>query len=127
MLCHQEAPKIKKFVDESAEVPKDFIAAKGNVEITIDATKVNTLGGWRDMKIGIDSKRLLETVGCSLGCGQTQRNGGAMFRPLLRPLGKILDAGKLRAGNVYPQNFDAPCAKKFVKGQKMPLGITTLL
>jgi hypothetical protein len=59
MLCHQEAPKIKQFVDESAEVPKDFIAAKGNVEITIDATKVNTLKGWRDMKIGIFIKRLL--------------------------------------------------------------------
>ena len=59
MLCHQEAPKIKQFVEESVEVSKDFIAAKGNVEITIDATKVNTLTGWRDMKIGIFSKRLL--------------------------------------------------------------------
>jgi hypothetical protein len=59
MLCHQEAPKVKQFVEESAEVPKDFIAAKGNVEITIDATKVNTLQGWRDMKIGIFIKRLL--------------------------------------------------------------------
>ena len=57
-LCHQEAPKVQQFVEESAEVPKDFIAAKGNVEITIDATKVNTLEGWRDMKIGIFIKRL---------------------------------------------------------------------
>ena len=57
-LCHQEASKVKQFVEESAEVPKDFIAAEGNVEITIDATKVNTLDGWRDMKIGIFSKRL---------------------------------------------------------------------
>jgi len=66
MLCHQEAPKIKRFVEESAEVPKDFIAAKGNVEITMDATKVNTVAGWRDMKIGIFSKRLLgEGVGLS--------------------------------------------------------------
>jgi hypothetical protein len=59
MLCHQEAPKVKKFVEESAEVPKDFIAAQGNVEFTIDATKVNTLQGWRDMKVGIFIKRLL--------------------------------------------------------------------
>jgi hypothetical protein len=58
MLCHKEAPKVKQFVETSAEVPKDFIAAKGNVEITIDATKVNTLKGWRDMKIGIFIKRL---------------------------------------------------------------------
>jgi hypothetical protein len=59
MLCHEEAPKVKKFVEESAEVPKDFIAAEGNTEITIDATKVNTLEGWRDMKICILTKRLL--------------------------------------------------------------------
>jgi hypothetical protein len=30
-----------------------------NVEIVMDATKVNTKGGWRDMKVAIDSKRLL--------------------------------------------------------------------
>jgi hypothetical protein len=59
MLCHEEAPKIEKFVEESAEVPKDFIAAKGNVEITIDAVKVNTLQGWRDAKIALSIKRLL--------------------------------------------------------------------
>jgi hypothetical protein len=59
MLNHKEAPKVKQFVEKSSEVPKDFIAAKGNVELTIDATKVNTLQGWRDMKIGIFIKRLL--------------------------------------------------------------------
>jgi hypothetical protein len=59
MLCHKEAPKVKQFMEESAEVPKDFIAAKGNGEITIDATKVNTLAGWREMKICLFSKRLL--------------------------------------------------------------------
>jgi hypothetical protein len=66
MLNHKEAPKVKQFVDKSTEVPKDFIAAKGNVEVTIDATKVNTLEGWRDMKICIFTKRLLgEGVGLS--------------------------------------------------------------
>jgi hypothetical protein len=84
MLCHQEAPKIKKFAEESVEVPKDFIAAKGNVEITMDAVKVNTLAGWRDAKICIYSKRLLgegvdisywdkvEADECSLECRQTE-------------------------------------------------------
>ena len=74
MLCHQEAPKVKQFVEESVEVPKDFIATKGNVEITIDATKVNTLKGWRDMKIGIFSKRLLgEGVDISYWDKRTRR------------------------------------------------------
>ena len=59
MLCHQEAAKVKQFVEESSEVPKDFIAAKGNVEFLMDAAKVNTLLGWRDIKVGIFIKRLL--------------------------------------------------------------------
>jgi hypothetical protein len=59
MLCHQEAPKVKEFFEKSDEVPKDFIAARGNVEFLMDAAKVNTLKGWRDIKIGIFSKRLL--------------------------------------------------------------------
>jgi hypothetical protein len=74
MLCHQEAPKVKQFVETSVEVPKDFIAARGNVEFTIDATKVNTLQGWRDMKIGIFIKRLLgEGVDISYWDKRTRR------------------------------------------------------
>jgi len=62
MLCHKEAPKVKEFFEESAEVPKDFVATKGNVELLIDATKVNTMDGWRDMKIGIFSRRFRRGV-----------------------------------------------------------------
>jgi len=74
MLCHQEAPKVRRFVETSIEVPKDFIAALGNVEFTMDATKVNTLQGWRDMKIGIFIKRLLgECVDISYWDKRTRR------------------------------------------------------
>ena len=59
MLCHKEAPKVKEFFEHSAEVPKDFIAAKGKREFLMDAAKVNTLQGWRDIKIGIFSVRPL--------------------------------------------------------------------
>jgi hypothetical protein len=58
MLCDKEVAGVATFL-ASAEMPKDFIAAKGNVEIMIDATKVNTLEGWKDAKICIYSKRLL--------------------------------------------------------------------
>jgi hypothetical protein len=57
-LCHEEAPMVEKFLEVSAEVPKDFIAAKGNGEITMEATKVNTKKGWKDRKLAIYSKRL---------------------------------------------------------------------
>jgi hypothetical protein len=59
MLCHHEAPKIQQWFQESSDVPQDFLAAKGNVEVTMDATKVNTVKGWRDMKLCIYSKRIL--------------------------------------------------------------------
>lgn len=34
-----------------------FAAAKGDVEVHIDAGKVNTLTGWRDVKVGVIGKR----------------------------------------------------------------------
>ena len=54
-----EAPKIAEFMKTSSEVATKFVKAPGNVEVTMDATKVNTMGGWRDVKLGIFSKRLL--------------------------------------------------------------------
>jgi hypothetical protein len=57
-LCHEEAPMVEKFLEASSEVPKNFIAAKGNGERTMEATKVNTKKGWKDMKLAIYSKRL---------------------------------------------------------------------
>ena len=43
----------------SSEVQKDFIEAPGNVEATMDGTSVNTTEGWREVKVGIASKREL--------------------------------------------------------------------
>lgn len=34
-----------------------FVAAAGDVEVLMDAGKVNTLGGWRDVKVGLFLKR----------------------------------------------------------------------
>jgi hypothetical protein len=58
-LCYKEAPKMEKWMQKTPEIAAEFIKAPGNVEITIDATKVNTMGGWRDLKLCIFSKRLL--------------------------------------------------------------------
>ena len=48
-----------EWMQKSPEVTTEFIKAPGNVEVTIDAAKVNTMGGWRDVKVGIFSKRKL--------------------------------------------------------------------
>jgi hypothetical protein len=58
-LCHQEAAKMAKWQKASSEVQQDFIEAPGNVEVTMDGTSVNTMEGWREVKVGIASKREL--------------------------------------------------------------------
>jgi hypothetical protein len=56
-LCNEEAPKMEKWIRESTEVQAEFVAAPGNVEVTIDGTCVNTTEGAREVKVGIISKR----------------------------------------------------------------------
>jgi hypothetical protein len=58
-LCHKEVVKVNEFLETSAEVSKDFIATAGNVEVVMDAAKVNTVEGWKDIKVCIYSKRPL--------------------------------------------------------------------
>jgi len=52
-LCRREAPKIDAWYQKSLEVQRNFIAALGNVEITMDGTCVNTTEGAREVKVGI--------------------------------------------------------------------------
>ena len=55
--CQGEARRIAEFVDGAPGVGEAFTEAAGDVEFQLDATKVNTTGGWRDMKIGIFARR----------------------------------------------------------------------
>src|SRR3954454_5404978 len=50
--CQAEATRIAGFRAESPAVAAAFADAAGEVEFQTDAAKVNTTGGWRDMKIG---------------------------------------------------------------------------
>jgi len=56
-LCNEEALKMDEWMKLSKEVQKEFIAAPGNVEVTMDGTCVNTTEGAREVKVGIISKR----------------------------------------------------------------------
>jgi hypothetical protein len=56
-LCQQEAVKMAEWQNASSEVQKDFAESPGNVEVTMDGTSVNTTEGWREVKVGIASKR----------------------------------------------------------------------
>ena len=55
--CQAEAQRIAGFRAQSPAVAAAFAAAAGEVEFQADAAKVNTTGGWRDMKIGIFARR----------------------------------------------------------------------
>ena len=55
--CQAEATPIAAFRADSPAVAEAFTDAAGEVEFQTDAAKVNTTGGWRDMKIGIFARR----------------------------------------------------------------------
>ena len=55
--CTAEATRIADFQEQAAAVVEQFAQAAGDVEFQTDAAKVNTIGGWRDMKIGIFARR----------------------------------------------------------------------
>jgi hypothetical protein len=53
----REGLKLAAFAAQATEVSATFEEAVGDVEFETDATKVNTVDGWRDAKIGIFVKR----------------------------------------------------------------------
>jgi hypothetical protein len=55
--CQAEATRIAAFRSDSPVLAEVFSAAPGDVEFQADAAKVNTTGGWRDMKVGIFARR----------------------------------------------------------------------
>jgi len=54
--CQAEAAPIAAFRADSPAVAAAFATA-GDIEFQVDAAKVNTTGGWRDMKVGIFARR----------------------------------------------------------------------
>jgi hypothetical protein len=54
--CQAQAGRIAAF-HRTPAAGEAFAAAAGDVEFQLDAAKVNTTGGWRDMKLGIFARR----------------------------------------------------------------------
>jgi hypothetical protein len=55
-LCHATAAQAAARRDERATAER-FAAAAGDLELQVDAGKVNTLGGWRDVKVAVFARR----------------------------------------------------------------------
>jgi hypothetical protein len=55
--CYRQADRVQRWVDADEQTCQAFLRAAGDVELQIDAAKVNTTDGWRDMKIAVYAKR----------------------------------------------------------------------
>ena len=56
LACEGQSGRIAEFHDTKAALA-GFATAAGEVEFQLDGTTVNTVGGWRDMKLGIFARR----------------------------------------------------------------------
>lgn len=55
--CYHQSDELAKQRQEASPEVEPFHEASGQMEFQTDATKLNTTGGWRDMKIGVFAKR----------------------------------------------------------------------
>jgi len=55
--CHQDAAAARKGRGQRQASPEQFARAGGDRELHIDAGKVNTKGGWRDVKVAVFARR----------------------------------------------------------------------
>ena len=56
-VCYRQADLLDSQREAAPPEVEAFRQAQGQIEFQTDATKVNTLEGWRDMKIGVFAKR----------------------------------------------------------------------
>jgi hypothetical protein len=56
-VCQEEGERARKWMNESGEPAAAFKAAGGLPEFYTDGVKVNTVGGWREMRLSVLAKR----------------------------------------------------------------------
>ena len=56
-VCQEEGIKIQKWMRQSPQPAQAFKAAAGQVEFSTDGVKINTVEGWREMRISVWAKR----------------------------------------------------------------------
>jgi hypothetical protein len=56
-VCDEEGQQVQKWLKQSPEPQKVFSAAKGEIEFSTDGLKVNTVDGWREIRLSSISKR----------------------------------------------------------------------
>jgi len=69
-ICDEEGGAIQQWVKQSPEPKTAFAAATGVIEFSTDGLKINTVGGWREIRQSVFSKR---TPGRAVAAEQWQQ------------------------------------------------------
>jgi hypothetical protein len=56
-VCDEEGERVRRWMTSSPALGKAFSAGTGVVEFSTDGVKLNTVGGWREMRLSVMSKR----------------------------------------------------------------------
>lgn len=93
-VCQEEGERAKRWMNESAEPVEAFGKAAGVAEFGTDGVTVNTVDGWREMRLSTLAKREPATP-----CGPEQWDRRVLNEPTVRLSScAIADAGHVGAG-----------------------------
>ena len=56
-VCQEEGARARRWAQEAEEPARAFAAAAGRAEFSSDGVKVNTVGGWREMRLSVLARR----------------------------------------------------------------------
>jgi hypothetical protein len=56
-VCQEEGARARKWMSEADEPVQAFAKASGQAEFSADGVKVNTVGGWREMRLSMLARR----------------------------------------------------------------------
>jgi hypothetical protein len=56
-VCQEEGRRARRWMEQSSEPVKAFATARGLPEFSSDGVKINTVNGWREMRLSVLAKR----------------------------------------------------------------------
>jgi hypothetical protein len=56
-VCQEEGERGRKWMSEANDPVEAFVKASGHAEFSSDGVKINTVGGWREMRLSMLAKR----------------------------------------------------------------------
>ena len=61
-VCQSEAGRVEQWQDNAREDTAEYAKSSGEIEFYTDGTCVNTTDGWKEMRLGVFTKRSLGEV-----------------------------------------------------------------